>query len=173
MTEITIRDYRPGDRDACLGIFDGNVPRFFVPAERAEFATFLDDLPGPYLVIEDARGRVIGCGGYALAPDRRSADICWDMIRPERLGTGLGRRLLEARLARLRADPRVETVALNTSQLTRGFYERFGFTTERVVPDGYAPGLDRCDMRLDLRRARRRSGAAAPGSAGPAPADRG
>ena len=147
---MRVRDYTTADRDACLAVFDSNAPGFFVPAEREEFAAFLDALPGPYLVVEDEAGRVLGCGGYAVTPGTTTADLCWGMVRCERHGTGLGRLLLEARLERVRSDALVDAVALNTSQHTRGFYERLGFRTERVTPDGFAPGLDRCDMRLVL-----------------------
>jgi hypothetical protein len=31
-------------------------------------------------------------------------------------------------------------------QHTVGFYERLGFRTVRIDPEGYGPGLDRCEM---------------------------
>lgn len=149
---MRIRAYAPADRGACLAVFDSNVPAFFVPGEREGFAGFLDALPGPYLVLEDEDGAVVGCGGWAIVPETRTADLCWGMVSLPRHGTGLGRMLFDARLDGIRAGPGADAVALNTSQHTRGFYERRGFVTERVVPDGFAPGLDRCDMRLVLRR---------------------
>lgn len=147
---IRVRDYAPADRDACLAVFDSNLHAFFDPAEREDFAAFLDRRPGPYLVIEDGEGRVVGCGGYAVEPGTATADLCWGMVAREHHRTGLGELLLDLRLRRIRAEPAVRDVALNTSQHTRGFFERFGFVTERVVPDGFGPGLDRCDMRLVL-----------------------
>lgn len=148
---MQVRDFTPSDREACLKVFDSNVPEFFVPAEREDFAAFIDALPGPYFVLEDGSGAVLGCAGYAVTPGTATADLCWGMVVRERHGSGLGGLLLDERLARIRADSRIEAIALNTSQHTRGFYERLGFVTERVVPDGFAPGLDRCDMRLVLR----------------------
>jgi len=148
---MRIRDYTPADREACLAVFDSNVPEFFVTAEREDFAAFLDTLPGPYYVLEDDAGAVLGCGGYALEPGTTRASLCWGMVRRERHRTGLGRLLFEERLARIRADGLADVVGLDTSQHTRTFYEQYGFATLRVVPDAYAPGLDRCDMRLALR----------------------
>lgn len=145
-----LRDYGPTDRDACLDVFESNVPRWFRRAERREFATFLDAPPGPYLVVEAADGPVVGCGGWARRAGTTTVDLCWDMIARPLHGEGLGRLLVEERLRRIRLDPTVREIALNTSQLTVGFYETFGFAVERVEPDGYAPGLDRCDMRLVL-----------------------
>jgi GNAT superfamily N-acetyltransferase len=151
---MRVREYTPADRDACLAVFDSNVPRFFVSPEREEFAAFLDaPPPGPYLVVEDDAGVVVGCGGYAMGRGTADAHLCWGMVARERHGTGLGRLLLDARLERVRADAAdgsIEALALHTSQHTRGFYERRGFRLESVTPDGYAPGLDRCDMRLVL-----------------------
>jgi GNAT superfamily N-acetyltransferase len=145
-----IRAFRPEDRGACLDVFESNVPRYFRRPERVEFAAFLDALPGPYLVVEAADGPVVACGGWARRPGSDTVDLCWDMVARSLHGEGLGRLLVEERLARIRADGTVRAVTLNTSQRTVGFYEAFGFVVERVVPDGYAPGLDRCDMRLVL-----------------------
>lgn len=129
-------------------MFDSNVPGYFVPEERAGLADFLEALPGPYLVLVDADGRIVACGGYAWVPAEGRADLCWGMVRQELHRTGLGRALTEHRLRAAAADPAVRVIALNTSQHTAGFYERFGFRTVEVVRDGYAAGLHRHEMRL-------------------------
>ena len=149
---VRVREYAPADREACLAVFETNVPEFFVPAEREEFEAYLGDLPGPYLVLEDEAGRILGCGGWAVAPGAAVADLCWGMVARDRQGEGLGRRLTEARLARIRSETGIREVTLKTSQRTTGFYERLGFVIEGVVRDGFAPGLDRCAMRLRLER---------------------
>lgn len=148
---MPMRDYAPADREKCLAVFDSNVPRYFRPHERPEFEAFLGALPGPYFVIEDDDGEVIGCGGYAFAREDGTADLCWGMVHRAHHGQGFGRLLLRERMARLTADPRATGVNLHTSQHTRGFYENLGFAIRQVVADGYAPGLDRVDMRLDLQ----------------------
>jgi ribosomal protein S18 acetylase RimI-like enzyme len=156
---VTCRPWRPGDRAACFALFDSNVPDFFHEDERAEFEAFLDDLPGPYVVLERA-GEIVACGGYALrvgdldgepsARAGRIADLCWAMVRRDLHGLGLGRALTERRVTLALEDAAVEELALVTSQHTVGFYERLGFTTVSVEPDGFAPGLDRCTMRRRL-----------------------
>ena len=95
-------------------------------------------------------GRIVGCGGHAVEADRVSVALCWGMVDNGLHGQGLGRVLTEARIAAARATPGVGRVKLNTSQHTQGFYARFGFETEKVTPDGYAPGIDRWDMVLTL-----------------------
>lgn len=153
-TEIRIREYTDEDLQACLAVFDSNVPTHFREEERAGFEGYLRELPGPCFVAVDARGDVVACGGHALRDDPPGvADLCWGMVRRDLHGRGIGRRLTLRRLDAARRDPHVAEVALNTSQLTTGFYERFGFRTVDVEPDGYAPGLDRCEMRLSVRRA--------------------
>lgn len=143
------RPYTPADRDACLQLFDSNVPRFFAASERADFEAFLDGFDGPYQVIE-RDGRIVACGGHARLEDGRSAGLCWGVVDGALHGRGLGTALTEARLRAIRADPTIEAVWLDTGPRTTGFYERFGFAIEGHAPDGYAPGYDRYDMVLRL-----------------------
>lgn len=151
MRPIDVRTFTTADRGACLAVFDSNVPAYFTTPERPEFEKFLDALPGPYIVLRDAEGAVVACGGHAIIEDDGRADLCWGMVRQDLHGTGIGRALTEARLAAALADPAVRYVALNTSQHTVGFYERLGFTMTEVIRDGFAPGLDRCEMRMVVR----------------------
>jgi predicted GNAT family N-acyltransferase len=59
--------------------------------------------------------------------------------------------LLRGRLEHLRRTyTHVNTVRLDTSGHSQGFFARFGFVTTRVTPDAYAPGLDRFEMVLQL-----------------------
>ena len=131
-------------------MFDSNVPRFFREEERPGFEAFLDELPGPYLVLLDEEGSVVGCGGYAQRPGSDAVDLCWGMVHRDRQGEGLGRLLTEKRLEHARAGPGVRTVALETSQHTVRFYGRLGFRATGTEPDGYAPGLDRVTMTMDV-----------------------
>lgn len=141
-----VRRYRPGDREACLAVFDSNVPTYFSPHERDEFRAFLDDLPGPYLVLEDAGGRVGGCGGWALRDDGATADLCWGMVRVDLHGRGWGRALAAARIEAIDRSGAAARIELQTSQHTRGFYERLGFEARSVEPEGFGPGIDRVVM---------------------------
>lgn len=152
----TLRPWRPGDRDLGLALFDSNVPRFFAPQERQDFTDFIDALPGPYFVLEDAAGQAVGCGGYAAAEgDASVAVLCWGMVRGDRHRAGLGTVLLTGRLDRIAADPAYSSVAIETTQHSRGFFARHGFVQTRQVPDGFAPGMDLVEMTLDLDGYRR------------------
>lgn len=131
-------------------MFDSNQPRYFTAQERPLFERFLDAVPGPYFVIEDADGDIRACGGWAPDAAGRVASFCWGMVRSDSHGKGLGRRLTEARLDSIRAQAGISRVRLDTSQLTRGFYAGLGFRLLSVEPDGYEPGMDRCEMELEL-----------------------
>lgn len=146
-----LRAYREGDRKACLALFDGNVPDYFAAEERQDYVSFLKALPGPYFVMEDERGEAVACGGYAAAQQKREiAVLCWGMVRRDLHRHGAGTRLLVERLRRIAAEPSFSVVLIETSQHSRGFFERFGFIAKQVIPNGFAPGIDRVEMELDL-----------------------
>lgn len=158
MSDLCVRRYQGADQAVCLAIFDGLVPQFFAPEERAEFAEFLGDCAqgvAPYLVVLRA-GQVMACGGCALRG--AWARLTWGMVAREVQGTGLGRDLTAARLDILRATAGVEAVEIETSQHSAGFYQRFGFKVMRVLANGFGPGLDRWEMTLALDHMVRRDG---------------
>lgn len=143
------RPYRAEDRTACLALFDSNTPTYFTPDERPDFDAWLGTMdPATYRVIE-RDGRVAACGGVAMEPDGATASLCWGMVDQGLHRQGLGQALTQARLNAARALG-ATAVRCDTSHKTRAFYERFGFVVERIEPDGYGPGLDRCEMRLAL-----------------------
>lgn len=148
-----IRRYQSSDMQACLHIFDGNTPRFFSLVEREDFKNFLvnDAVVWDYLVIED-NGSIVACGGHNVDKDAKSASFCWGMVANNLHSTGLGKMLTIARLETASALGSVTSVRLDTSQHTQGFYARFGFVPERIIPDGYGPGLDRWEMTLSLEK---------------------
>lgn len=141
-----IRSYRARDFEACLDVFDSNRPKYFSAEERLQFAAFLQQLPGPYLVVEDREGNIVACGGYAIDADTAIASFCWGMVERSHHRQGIGRRLSLARLEDIRRQPGVRGIRLDTGHHTRGFYENLGFRLMSVEKDGYWPGLDRCEM---------------------------
>lgn len=144
-----VRLFTPLDVDACLALFDGNVPRFFGTHERADFADYLQQPARQmdYLVIE-RNGRVVACGGWAM-DDAQTAAFCWGMVAHALHRQGLGRALAQTRLQQARARG-ARRVVLSTSQHTCDFYARLGFTVTQVVADGHGPGLDAVEMVMDM-----------------------
>ena len=153
MDNVVSRPYTPRDYSACLALFESNLPRFFAPEERAEFCQYLesvDDSEPPYLVLVSDE-KIIACGGLAIEPDKRQARLAWGMVDRAHHRQGLGTLLLRARLEQARSASNIDEVALETSQHSCGFYERFGFQVIKIIPDGFGAGLDRWDMTLRLK----------------------
>ncbi|MFZ4658789.1 MAG: GNAT family N-acetyltransferase [Caldilineaceae bacterium] len=147
---MKVRDYQTDDRESCLTLFDSNVPRFFAPHERAEFAEFLATSTDPYFVVLDDHGQIIGCGGYYLNRERATAGLTWGMVSNHLHRQGVGRLLLLDRLRRISQEPETTAVLINTSQHSYGFFAKIGFVVESIVENGFAPGLDEYKMSLPL-----------------------
>ncbi len=144
---FTFRPYTSADREACLALFAANTPHWFAPHEMEQYETFLADIPGQYfLMIEN--GAICGAGGIEIEATRPVAWLTWGMVDSTRHGQGLGKSLLDYRLNLLRANLNVHRVCIDSSQHTAPFYEKYGFVTQRIIPDGYAKGLDRHEMEL-------------------------
>jgi GNAT superfamily N-acetyltransferase len=152
LTDTAIRPYIRTDRHACIALFESNVPAYFGAHERQDFLDCIDEEIGPYFVMQNASGELLGCGGYAMHPESPAvASLCWGMVRRDLCGQGLGVRLLEARLECIRAEGRYDTVRIETTPMSRGFFARHGFTVLREEADGFGGGYDLVEMVLDLR----------------------
>jgi hypothetical protein len=143
------RRYLSRDRGDCLRVFSSNVPRYFREHERAGFETFLDSSGCPYFVVE-LSGAIVGCGGYGVREPGALADLCWGMIDVDHQRNHLGEFVLLSRLHTIVMDERAPGVRLATSQLTDGFFQRYGFTVLSRSRNGIGEGLDEVEMRLDL-----------------------
>ena len=146
---MEIRDFRSSDVPGCLAVFDSNVPRYFRPHERETYERFLAEPPGKYFVMEAESGEIVACGGYGQNSDT-TAVLTYGMVHARHHRQSLGSRLLRTRLERIREELNVQRVIVNTSQFTEGFFARFGFQTEAVTHDYYAPGLHCVRMSFGL-----------------------
>jgi ribosomal protein S18 acetylase RimI-like enzyme len=144
-----IREYHTSDYEACLAVFDSNVPLYFAAAERSSFADFLVRLTCTFFVAEH-ESRVVGCGGFYLVPADGLAGLVWGMIARDHQRRGLGSSLLRERLRRLASEPVIRTVRVNTSQHTSAFFHRFGFETVLTIENHFADGLHQHQMLLRL-----------------------
>jgi ribosomal protein S18 acetylase RimI-like enzyme len=145
---FTFRPYTPEDRDACLALFAANTPHWFAPHEQEQFESFLNDGPTAYFLMLNPDGSICGSGGFEIEAGRGVGWLTWGMVDSTRHGQGLGKSLLDYRLEQLRANLNVQRVCIDSSQHTAPFYEKYGFTTQRIIPDGYAKGLHRHEMEL-------------------------
>lgn len=146
---MNFRPYQPDDMAACLAIFDSNTPDFFAPHERAEFAQFLAEPGGSYFVVEADDSAVSACGGCWAYADGRVA-LTWGMVIRSQHRHGIGRWLLLKRLQWLCSQIDAKVAVIETSQHSAPFFQKFGFQTATITPNGFAPGLDRIAMQLPL-----------------------
>ncbi|WP_417591194.1 GNAT family N-acetyltransferase [Parasphingorhabdus sp.] len=141
---VDVRPYMLSDKQACLAIFDGNVPDFFDATERDLFVEFLDRPKGQYFCIEKD-GRILGCGGFARE-DRGKARFTWGMVDQAHHGDGLGRLLTEHRLQEIVKAGDYKEADLPTTSRVAPFFEKFGFVETGREKDGFAPGMDKVLM---------------------------
>ncbi len=145
---MLFRVYQSTDTVACLELFDSNTPAFFAPSEREEFVAYLAEAPHYFVLVHNQR--IVGCGGLEEIRDRTWV-LCWGMVDRNLHRQGLGKALLLGRLDWIRQQPNASVVHLDTTQFSRGFFERFGFVATSITANGYAEGFDRVDMTLELK----------------------
>ena len=156
---IRIRPYLPTDLSNCLTIFDGNCPPYFALEEREAFEHWLvcqgktlenaykNTSVETYRVIENEAGELVGCGGYYLNQDQTEARFAWGMIRKELQHHGIGTYLAQQRIEEIKRNYPLAEITLATSQHTHLFYARMGFEVLDIIPSGFAPNLDKYEMK--------------------------
>jgi len=145
-------EYTPMDEKECLLVFDSNVPFSFAPQEKETFQSFLEKLAPPfsYFVVRDNNEKIIACGGIRLRLSEHSAWLRWDMVAKEFHNQKIGTFLALSRLHRICQLPEIQMANLCTSQHSYQFYEKIGFSVQRIVPDGIVSGMDEYFMELKL-----------------------
>jgi ribosomal-protein-alanine N-acetyltransferase len=154
--QMTIRNYKAGDHEACLDLFRSNVPKFFDPVEEEFFEQWLVGLDENrlaysnteeehYYVVEE-NGKLQACGGYYIAKTTRQARMCWGMVDNKLHRKGIGRKFLEFRIAEIKKKHPGTQIALDTSQHSYQFFEKMDFKVQEILKDHYAPGLDKYEM---------------------------
>jgi N-acetylglutamate synthase-like GNAT family acetyltransferase len=146
--------------EACLSIFDSNCPPYFALEEREAFEHWLvcrgktmdnaykNTSTETYRVIENEAGELVGCGGYYLNLDQTEARFAWGMIRKELQHHGIGTYLAQQRIKEIKRNYPLAEITLATSQHTHLFYSRLGFEVLEIIPSGFAPNLDKYEMKL-------------------------
>jgi hypothetical protein len=92
----------------------------------------------------------VGCGGFVVEDEGECLTLTWGLVHGDFHGRRWGDLLLLERLVRgLNASGATHS-QLGTAPRTEAFFARVGYRTVARIPDGWAPGLDRVDMRLDF-----------------------
>lgn len=149
--KVDIRPYQDADFSACLKVMESNTPAYFDPSELAEFqedlqkrATLASDKQWPYFVLQKDSA-IAACGGYFISKPGHAL-LIWGMVSREEHKQGFGRKLLEYRLNAMPSH--VRSVELDTTPVSFGFFQKFGFVEYGREKDGYGPGLDKVFARL-------------------------
>lgn len=151
-TSIHIRAYKSSDKEHLIKLIRLNIPAYFEVSEEEDFINYLERELEDYFVVEDENtNQIIGCGGinYISTKTSVSARISWDMIHPNFQGKGIGNQLLCHRIEHIR-NKNIVSVSVRTSQLAYKFYQKIGFTLEKVEKDFWAEGFDLYFMKLEL-----------------------
>ena len=142
-------ELRPGDpaRVYALAAATG-----FFTAEEAAIAQELAEerltrgaASGYHFLLAEEAGELLGFACFGPIPCTRGAyDLYWIVVRPDRQGGGLGRRLLTAAEARIAAAGG-RRVYIDTSSRpqyapTRAFYRACGFREEALLAGFYDQG---------------------------------
>ena len=140
-----IRPYRSIDKEDLLKVFRLNVPKFFDKKEITDFEKYLDQNGETYLTIE-VDNTIVGGTGYCINEDDKSGRITWIFFDPSYAGHGLGKQSVEYCLKLLSKDSKVEKFIVTTSQFAYKFFEKFGYTINRIEKDYWGIGLDLYEM---------------------------
>jgi ribosomal protein S18 acetylase RimI-like enzyme len=148
---VTFRDARPSDAQAIAAVHvaswhyayrgllpDAFLDRLSVEDRERSWGTALADPAYGVVVAEDA-GRVVGFVSFGPSRDEgasdRTAEIPAIYVDPEVLGTGVGRRLFDAAVGRLREAgyARATLWVLEANDRARRFYEKAGWSWDGTV----------------------------------------
>ncbi len=147
MSDIEFRDFRKGDEEVCLAIFDANCPEFFAPNERDDYRAFLGSNPVGYEVCVRS-GAVLGAFGV-FAQVGGSPSLNWILLHPGAQGLGLGSAIMERSTAMARTMG-ADVLRIAASHKSAPFFERFGAERRRLTEHGWGPDMHRIDMELML-----------------------
>ncbi|MFN0243944.1 MAG: GNAT family N-acetyltransferase [Planctomycetota bacterium] len=131
----------------------------------AEVAVALElvDAPsevGYRFLVAECDGRVAGYACFGATPMTDGVfDLYWIAVDPTLHGQGIGRRLMDATRAAVRATSGrmivIETASKPSYDATRAFYLAYGCREVARIPDFYARGDDKVTYVVALDRAER------------------
>jgi predicted GNAT family N-acyltransferase len=146
---MEVLTYQPAFKEQCVAIFESNQPMYFAPEEKPLFIRWLDHhTASDYFVVKD-NDTVVACGGIFFDSRTQEAGLSWGMVHARFHKQGIGRYFTQYRIGRIRSAYPDAAIRIETSQHTRAFYEKMGFSTVDIVPDGFGAGLDKYNMRSE------------------------
>ena len=132
-----VRPYQKSDDQALISLLKLNIPKYFAPEELEDFIEYLDHKIEDYFVFME-NGVLLGAGGINYLYDKKEARISWDFVHPDSQGKGIGRQITQYRLKKIRMTPNIDTIVVRTSQFANQYYEKMGFSLNRIEKDYWA-----------------------------------
>lgn len=157
-----ILNYSNTYKAQCLEAFKSNIPIYFAEEEYTQFESFLDTVNEKestkdpdwktYFYVILHNNKLIGCGGFGYKPGNNFLTLAWGLVHSAYHKQGFGKHLLLYRLQAIQQLYPDAPLYIDTTQHSRGFFEKFGFITTQITENFYAPGLHRYDMVLQPAR---------------------
>lgn len=139
---MEIKPYSNAWYAQCVDIFLSNQDLYFADDELDQYKTFLQkhaEQSAYFVLLEE--GKIVGCGGYENYDGKMG--LTWGMVKRAYHGQGYGKQLTIYRLNEIKAKFPNKKIVIDTSQHSKGFYEKQGFKIDAIEKDGFAPGLDK------------------------------
>jgi hypothetical protein len=148
---MEIRTYNAQDKEDLLNIFDSNCPKYFDPNDREYLADFLEKYADNNFKVITIENDVVGCGGYYTNHTAKVFGIAWVMFKRFALGrktfSKLSTGFFEYLVSQINKEKYGYDIVINTTQLLEKTFNRFGFITEKKIPNGFGENLDHYIMR--------------------------
>lgn len=142
---MDILRYTEKHKEACINIFRSNIEIYFAEWEFSLFEEYLKKYAKKshfYVLIE--HDQIVACGGFEK--NEGVANLTWGMVDRHYHQQHLGEKLLMFRLETIKQEYGSIPIEIDTSQHTRGFFEKYGFVTTRVEENGYCEDLHKVFM---------------------------
>ncbi|TQV89172.1 GNAT family N-acetyltransferase [Aliikangiella coralliicola] len=146
MSRLSFVPFKPEHLNACLSLFNTNLTGYFSPEEVSDFQLFLENLDqNTHYYVGFHHEQIIACGGW----DKQDKGyfLRWGIVDNAQHTKGLGSELLNFRIKKIEALYGPVEIYIKTSGKAHGFFEKFGFETFKIVPDGIYQGIDEYRMK--------------------------
>lgn len=152
--ETIIREYLSNDHNDCIEVFKSNVPDYFANQEIQDFENFLANIEkgkeNVRFYVVQYNQKIIGCGGFVKMNDDSLFALAWGLVHKDFHGRGFGEKLLQHRIEQIKQIKPKFSLEIDTTQYSKGFFEKHGFRTTKVTYDYYTIGMHRHDMILEF-----------------------
>ncbi len=134
-----VRVYNHTDLSAVLELFEKNCPEYFDISEMEELQKYLEAHEKTYYLFEE-NNKILGACGYYFEANHRGR-ISWIFTDPENQKKGMGRQLVLHCIKEMEAK-QIKNISVWTSDRAYLFFEKLGFTVERIEPGYWAGRFD-------------------------------